>query len=230
MKALKDDSAADAEQGLLAHIAEWQASAQESLAIFAARERSVGREEDAAAITVAQGALQYAQSLVDQLRRQHRRVKLVSIEPLIDIIQSAGLSIDLEESGEPRPLRETVEFGLSAVLYAAFQASVSRGVSRTRVTVNFEWNDAEFSVVAATASSGPEPSEPLGPVLELVRHDVTRLGLDEHLDLGGARAAVARSGGVLNSWPVGDGIVLSARFPLPYAQPGDEVVAEALIR
>ena len=134
------------------------------------------------------------------------RPGLRSLSDLVDHFRAAGLTVDLEVTGEPRPLPATADLCAYRVLQEALTNTLKHaGRVRARVSIRYYANGVDLEVHDGGPAPGSAPGA--GP------------GAGPGHGLTGMRERVELLGGELSTGPHGRGFSVRARLPLGTGPP-----------
>jgi signal transduction histidine kinase len=122
---------------------------------------------------------------------------LAKLPELVEQVRRTGLRIELQVTGQPRPLRSDVEVAAYRVVQEALTNTVKHAAASI-VVVRLEWSDDALAIVVADDGQGSEDHP------------------DSHCHgLVGIQARVATCGGTAVAEPASDGkgFVVSAQLP-----------------
>jgi signal transduction histidine kinase len=144
-----------------------------------AAQRWLGRDQDRAATALASAeqasrtALETMPAILQALRSDDRdaarvpQPTLVDVDQLIDQLRAAGMVIEREIHGEPRPLHPTVELTAYRVIQESL-TNVTKHAGRAEVTVRLRYGAGRFEVEIEDDGHGPSAAPGDGAELGLV--------------------------------------------------------------
>ena len=122
---------------------------------------------------------------------------LADLDRLLDQLRASGLTIDFDQSGEPRPLGTAQELSIYRIIQEAITNALRHGDRATPVALRFEWLADRVELTITNGISVQTTTEELH-----IGHGLA--GMTE-------RAALV--GGSLRAEPSGRSFVVSATLP-----------------